>query len=183
MTEEEAEEYIKSNPQFYFEKARKTGYVCPLCQNGKGNDGTGIKEIPGNKGHFKCGESGDVFDFIGKEHGLTSFPDILEKAFSIYGIIVEKGKYKKKEWKPKMESETKEQTADKNAKDAVIDYQNFCKEANEKLNEDYKLKKTNYLKERGISIETQNKFNIGYVKDWVSPTAERNGKNRYNRQV
>jgi replicative DNA helicase len=57
------------------------------------------------------------------------------------------------------------------------DYTEFFKEANKKLKEDYaQNNNTNYLKDRGISIETQNRFNIGYVEDWVSPTAKRAGK-------
>jgi DNA primase len=163
MNNKEAIEYIKNNPEIYFKPARKKGYVCPLCQNGTGRNGTGIEENPKNKGHFKCfkcNESGDVLHFIGKEYGISSFPEILEKAFSIYGIIIEEGKYRMKELKPKMEIMTKKETANAKEEDKVTDYQKFYKEANEKLNKYYELNKTNYLKKRGISIETQNKFNI-----------------------
>jgi replicative DNA helicase len=175
MNKEEAKEHIKSNPQIYFKPARKKGYVCPLCQNGTGSDGTGIEEIPDNKGHFKCfkcNEGGDVLHFIGKEYGITSFPEILEKAFSIYGIIVEEGKNKRKEDKKEMQKITEPQTASKDE-----DFRDFYKEAKEKLNKEYELNKTNYLKERGISIETRNRFKIGYVEDWISPTTKKAGKN------
>jgi replicative DNA helicase len=152
-----------------------------LCQNGEGSNGTGIEEIPNSNGRFKCfkcGESGDVLHFIGKEYGLTRFPDTLEEAYRIYDLTVEDKKdegrlavskektIKEKEAKKESIEETKEQ-----------DYTEFFKEANKKLNENYaQNNNANYLKERGISIETQNRFNIGYVANWVSPTAKRAGK-------
>lgn len=47
----------------------RPSYVCPNpnCRNGSGKDGTGIQEIPGSPGHykcFKCGFSGDVWDVL-----------------------------------------------------------------------------------------------------------------------
>jgi replicative DNA helicase len=169
MTKEEAKKHIITNPDIYFKPARKTGYVCPLCHNGTGKNGTGIEENKKNKWHYKCfvcGESGDALHFIGKEYGLVNFQEILEKAYDIYGITIDDGKYKKKEYKKETQKPTEEQRADS---------RDFYKEANANLNKEYELNKTNYLQKRGISIETQNRFNIGYVKDWINPTAIKEG--------
>jgi hypothetical protein len=38
MDREEAKEYIKTNPEIYFQTfglAKDGRYICPLCQNGK----------------------------------------------------------------------------------------------------------------------------------------------------
>jgi replicative DNA helicase len=176
MTKEEAIEYIKSNPEIYFKRA-KTGYVCPICQNGTGEDGTGIKENPKNKGHFKCfkcDENGDVLHFIGKQYRLNSFPDILEKAYSIYGITLNDKEYKKEGNKDKMKEPTQEPEENQTS-ERQENFRDFFKQANENLNKNYTLNKTSYLLKRGISIETQNKFKIGYVEKWVSPTAQKKG--------
>jgi replicative DNA helicase len=267
-----------------------------LCQNGAGRDGTGIEEIPKNKGHFKCfkcDESGDVLHFIGKEYGLNSFPEILEKAYSIYGIVLDDKEYKREGNKDKMKKSiqktnekanhhdlfpegenavqitaanvvksregndmlvvtlslinglgdcnfmltmvegkrwqlkalleatgcyekndqgnyvfdtddligktlnvyirNQEETytdrngdlqhkmksnilkLDNRTSEPQEDFRDFFKKANENLNKDYDLNKTNYLLKRGISIGTQNKFKIGYVEGWVSPTALKKG--------
>jgi replicative DNA helicase len=171
MTKEEAKEYINSNPEIYFKRAKK-GYICPICQNGTRSSGTGIEENPKNKGHFKCfkcDESGDVLHFIGKEYGLNSFPEILEKAYSIYGISVEDGKYKRKEYKNKMQTPTPISIQEQPS-DPQKDFRDFFKKAHANLN------KTDYLQKRGISIEVQNRFEVGYVEEWVSPKAKREGK-------
>lgn len=54
----------------------KPSYVCPVCGNGSGKDGTGILEDQNRPGHyhcFKCGFDGDAFDLLdaanGKEKG------------------------------------------------------------------------------------------------------------------
>jgi hypothetical protein len=52
MNKKEAKEYINNNPKIYFDPAKTSGYICPLCQNGTGSDGTGIEEIPNSKWHL-----------------------------------------------------------------------------------------------------------------------------------
>ena len=43
----------------------KPSYICPVCGNGSGRDGTGITEITGKQGKwhcFKCNFTGDIYD-------------------------------------------------------------------------------------------------------------------------
>ncbi len=92
MTGEQAVEFIKAqSPGAFLPKAKKRGFVCPLCGNGTGKDGDGIVKNPGDGRYycFKCGEiRGDVFDLIGAAFDLHDFPSQLRKAAEIYGIAV-----------------------------------------------------------------------------------------------
>lgn len=50
----------------------RQSYICPLCGNGGGNDGTGITEDPNREGHyhcFKCGFDGDIYDVMDAARG------------------------------------------------------------------------------------------------------------------
>ena len=42
MDRKQAIEFINRQTPDYLQKAKKTGYVCPVCGNGSGKDGTGI---------------------------------------------------------------------------------------------------------------------------------------------
>lgn len=60
-------EELKKKEPIFLSKAKKTGYICPLCDNGAGKDGTGIIK-PKNSNTwkcFKCGVTGDVIDWWG----------------------------------------------------------------------------------------------------------------------
>lgn len=93
MTREQAAEYIKQqSPEAFLTKARKRGYVCPLCGNGSGADGDGIVKNPrdGRYYCFKCGEvRGDIFDLIGAAFGLTEFNARFDRAAELYGVTVD----------------------------------------------------------------------------------------------
>ena len=74
MQREEAVREIRTQtPDAFLPKARKRGWICPICHNGEGKDGDGIvlnKKTSGNYKCFKCGFSGDIFDLIGEAFGL-----------------------------------------------------------------------------------------------------------------
>jgi replicative DNA helicase len=175
MTEEDAKEYIKSHPEIYFKKAEKSGYVCtnPDCKNGSGKDGTGINLIPDVDDIYKChvcGAYGDIFKFIGLEYGLTNYNAKLQKAFDIYGLIVDYSDYtanRSKKIAENIEEKEEPNTVSTQEQDKP-DYTTLYKNANNELNDDYeKNNKTNYLTQRGISIEVQNQFNIGFIDGFM----------------
>jgi DNA primase len=56
-----------------------------------------------------------------------------------------------------------------------IDYTDFYKASNKTLQESQET--LSYLQGRGISLETANRFMLGYCSEWQSPTALRSGKN------
>jgi replicative DNA helicase len=173
MTGQEAKDYIRSHPEEYFTRARKSGYVCPLCRNGEGPSGTGLEEIPNSQGYFKCfkcGESGDVFGFIGKEYNTANFKETLEIAYNLYGLIVDD-----KTYKTIIKKETKQETkiVSNETENQEQDYSKYYEKAHENLN---KPEVQDYLTKRRISKETADKFNLGYNEKWASPKAVSEGK-------
>lgn len=158
MHDDEVKEYIKSHPEVYFERARKSGYVCPICDNGTGKDGTGMKEVKGREGLFKCfkcGFSGDVLAFIAKGYNLdirSDFSKVIDKAREIYGIE-----------KP---LEIRRNNVNKTQKQIETDLPDtFFRIYFEKVAKD----QSNYLDDRGISKKIQKEFKIGYDKKWKHP--------------
>ena len=61
---------IRPDVSTFLQRAKKTiarqpSYICPICRNGSGKDGTGIIEDNNRPGHyhcFVCGFDGDAFD-------------------------------------------------------------------------------------------------------------------------
>ena len=82
-------DYVHNNPEQYFtQKAKNGGYVCPVCGNGSGKDGTGVKLIKGQTFRykcFKCGTSGDVINFYAAEHHISNAEAIVQ-VFKMYGL-------------------------------------------------------------------------------------------------
>lgn len=78
----------------FLAKAR-VGYVCPVCGNGNGNDGTGATVKLGSDGENllcgKCQDGFDVIDILGKVWNLnpnipTEFIEILQRGCNCFGI-------------------------------------------------------------------------------------------------
>jgi DNA primase len=165
-TEKEAKEYIKVNPDIYFgpkiQEGNKYGYTCPRCKHL-------LEQGTEKKHHFwcpKCNTKGDVFDFIGRQYQLVGFNEKIKKACEIYGIIIDP---KSKEvfvrhnnipqWKEKTNHNLL--NVKKVSKEILYNWSLHFKRCSKALKEDYESQKTNYLHKRGISIDTQNHFNIG----------------------
>lgn len=81
-------------------KKAKTGYICPLCGNGEGRDGTGIDfhdENGTNLGKcFKCGAGFDNFKLLGLHYGLDAanandFVEICKRTCDDFGIAADFG--------------------------------------------------------------------------------------------
>lgn len=156
MTREDATmEINRQTPDAFLPKAKKRGYICPKCQNGKGKDGDGIVMNPRTKKYkcFKCDFSGDILDLIGAEFGLSEFNDQFQKGLEIYGLSVDK--YDSHSPAPQRQTakEVINTIAEAPALPDMSDYYEKCHAA---------IGKTDYLKKRGISQETIDRFNIGY---------------------
>lgn len=153
---QDARDYINSLLVTELQPARKRGYICPLCQNGSGADGDGIVTKDGK--HYTCyvcGFSGDYLDFLKKQFNADE-NGIFEK----YGITIGN---RKPEYS-------------RNAPQCANLHDFFLQAINTLWNDKTAL---DYLYARNLTDETIRRFQIGYVENWISPTAQRNGKTVY----
>lgn len=160
-------EAIREQQPAFLGRARRTGYICPNCGNGSGEQGDGLTLDRSDKTRthykcFKCGLYADNLELIGKFYGLDSFPDQVRKACEVFGIEPGTGSgtaagntFTRKE------TERAGGAADQ---DTPADYSSFYREA-EAAPGNYE-----YLKGRGISEATQKRFHVGFCPDWKHPT-------------
>lgn len=165
LTKDECISYLREqSPQVFLtvDKQRK-GFVCPVCNNGTGSNGDGIKRIPRSNKYkcFKCGFSGDIFDLIGKHFGLADFKDQLEKAKELYGVEIVKNQLEHI-----AKAQKSIQTVIPTNTDASA-YLDKCHKA---------VANTNFFKKRGITEESINKFNLGYDEAFNENTGNNSWK-------
>lgn len=152
MREDTAKEYLKEQLQNYtaqhLERSKgRNMYVCPFCGSGTGKNKTGAFCIEGD--HFKCfscNQAGDIFDLIGQVEHLDSYGERIQRAAELYNVTID-APVKPKKTAP-----------------AEPDYTTFYLQANKDL------EKTDYR--RGLSLETLNRFKVGYAPEWKHPKAE-----------
>ena len=174
MNVNEIKNEIHERSKYYLEKDKSgKGYICPICGSGTGKNGTGITTK--DNIHFTCWKgcytSTDIIDIIGMQYGLNEYKDKIEKACDLMGITIN------------------EQQTTNNTTAANIKNDNKTHNATERTEMPQNEPKTNYntfyglcvenalqcdyLQNRGISIETQQKYNIGYCANWVNPKNDR----------
>lgn len=169
MDRQEAREQLKGQLRPYVESItqRSKGanmYVCPLCGSGTGNHSTGAFSIKDGTSWkcFSCNEGGDIFDLIGKYEGIPDHSEQLKRAGELFGITIDSYRAKAQEDFREYQNQPKtEQYTHKSIHTA--DYTQFFLKANKDI------EKTTY--HRGISLETLNRFKIGYVENWRHPKA------------
>ena len=145
---ENLKQYLKDYTDYHLERSKSGLYICPFCNSGTGRNRTGAFSIKGDKWTcFSCNRSGDLFDLIGAIENLATYPERLARAEQLYGTGSQPVK-KSKAQPP-----------------AEIDYTSFIEEANKHLQE------TDY--HRGISLETLNRFNVGYITGGKLPGYDR----------
>ena len=163
MTREQALEYIKSNPAEILRPAKKRGtYICPLCKNGTGKTGDGMTTKDGiHYTCFKCHdiENESIIDIIGKMYGLTENKDMIEKAYELYNIDIEKDIPKQTTTPADRQGQ---QAADQPAqiKSRVLNFNNVIEDAHKALLDNKEA--LSYITGRGIDIDTIKRFKIGY---------------------
>lgn len=171
MDRQQAIEFINKQDPTYLQKAKKTGYVCPVCGNGGGKDGTGITKDPNDREHphYKCFNGAcrlyaDNLELIKEYYQLPDFNEAIKKGCELYGIAVDRPA----DYKPELtitpagkEIETAEIKTDF-AEDLEKWHKAIQAEGNAGLL---------YLQGRGLSIETINRFKIGYCENWKHPKA------------
>lgn len=133
------------------------GIICPLCDSGSGEKGTGITEVPNTNGLLKCFAcefSGDVIQLYAAEHHLdfrAEFPKIVREMASLIGLTVEDD-----EPPIKVKGAAPSEPSTEPTSEPTIDL----------TPADDCLEQTDYLKRRGISIDTARHFHISFVKNY-----------------
>lgn len=138
-------------------RAKASGFVCPYCDNGLGEDGTGVDFQLVNDGYkgycHKCGQMFDVFDLIANRFKLDSkaqFGETMRRAKEIFGD------------EPQVEREKPPEKVPKN-------FERLIKYSWSRLEEFFRKRRF----WRGLSLETLKKFHCGYVPNWLCDNTER----------
>lgn len=173
MERQEAREQLKGQLRAYVESITKKSkganmYVCPLCGSGEGHNHTGAFSIKDGTSWkcFSCNEGGDIFDLIGKYEDITDHSEQLKRAGEIFGVTIDSYRataqedFREYQKQPKNEQYTHSSI---HTNTATADYTPFFLQANKDI------EKTSY--HRGLSLETLNRFKIGYVESWRHPKA------------
>ncbi len=161
MLRNEAKEYIIARSREHLRPDNSgKGYICPICGSGSGKNGTGITTKDGI--HFTCWGKGncftnsDIIDIIGIERGLTNYKDKLKAACEEYGITldaVDSADIVKDAFSDRAPAMRAAEPF------PTIDRREYYKSCCEHLKEPEPLA---YLQRRGISIDTAERFNIGF---------------------
>lgn len=182
MTEREIEE-IKSGFRGVLQEAKKKNtYVCELCGNGTGKNGDGLAVGTVNPYHltcFKCGFKGDIIEYY-KQLNNCDFPTACKELADKMHITLEQYKPQRRTTEPNKapvnkntSNYTPNQTSPLNSRTEAersnTDYTELFKTCNAAINQSGN-KGLEYMQSRGISLETCNKFNIGYCEAWKPPT-------------
>lgn len=169
MDRQEARDQLKGQLRAYVESitSKSKGanmYVCPLCGSGTGSHSTGAFSIKDGTSWkcFSCNKGGDIFDLIGEYEGIADHSEQLKRAGELFGITIDSYRATAQEDFREYQNQPKnEQYTHSNIHTA--DYTQFFLQANRDIG------KTSY--HRGLSIETLNRFKIGYVESWRHPKA------------
>lgn len=169
MDRQEAREKLKGQLRAYVESITKKSkganmYVCPLCGSGTGSHSTGAFSIKDGTSWkcFSCNEGGDIFDLIGKYEGIADHSEQLKRAGELFGISIDPYRATAQEDFREYQNYTKNEQYT-HSSIHTTDYTQFFLQANKDI------EKTSY--HRGLSIETLNRFKIGYVESWRHPKA------------
>ena len=151
---------INSMQPTFLTKSKKLGYTCPVCSNGQGPDGTGITKIRNVDiwSCRKCGTSKNIIGWYMVQNNLK-FKEAVAHLGAYYGITIQE------------DTEPKSKGTD-NKKQQLINRTDYFISCNKNLTN------TDYYKKRGLSLETCNKYLVGYDNNYygkeilVIPTSD-----------
>ena len=168
MTRTDAKDYVGRQEPDFLEQARSRAngyptYICPACGNGSGREGTGIALIPGTEDHrrYKCFVCDLCEDNVGLykiANSITDDREAFEGIYSYYGLTVENA-----------HAPSKPAAAPKAAAAPVTIPKTAAAPAEISSSAPDRLEETDYLKRRGISIETARRFGLRYDPEWRHP--------------
>ena len=146
-----------------------SGYVCPICGSGSGQNGTGITENKRSPGHYTCWagcfKNADAFEIIALQAGIEpNSAEAMRAAYERYGISEDSVPTAK----------PIEVQVDAHAQEAPVDFTDYFSKVAANITS---AAAQQYLAKRGISAATAQKLCWGYDNAWRSPAALRAGKN------
>lgn len=115
-----------------------------------------------NKVHcFSCGADYDIFDLIGIDYNIASYPERIKKACELYGIHENQNQF-----------ETKRNNGGQmNTKQSsTFDFARYFRECKDRI------KDTNYFQKRGLSNQTIDLYNLGYDPNFTYGTGDNSWK-------
>ena len=140
----------------FLQHAKKSGYVCPKCGNGSGEDGTGIEEHIENNGVFtsmchKCGENFDNIKILAEHFRLNHKTDFIE--------IIKRGASELLN----EEFETVADSFDLELRNLIL---KDIAESQKNLSAFVERQVGSW---RGLTFDTLNYFHCGYLEKWKHP--------------
>ena len=146
-------------------------YICPICGSGNGRNGTGAFSVKNGISWkcFSCDKGGDIFDLIGAVEGIADYSEQIKRAGELFGVTIDPYHSTAREDfspvrvyqnKPKTEQHT---YINIHTSAYTEDYTQFFTQANRDIG------KTSY--HRGLTLETLNRFKLGFVESWTHPKA------------
>lgn len=157
-------ETINSRAKEYLQPAKKEGFICPICKNGSGENGTGLATKDGiHFTCFKCNEikNSSLLDIIAKESGIDTANTLeaVKVASSKLGITLD--------YSPTTDYQTAQKQTKNTQKNTIINFNSFILASQ---NETARA----YLQERGITPETADRFNLRYSPELYSVATKTN---------
>lgn len=167
MDREEAKNHIKTLEPDFLQKAKKKikgqyTFVCPSCGNGSGTDGDGIIRYKSGYKCFSCGLYEDNIGLWKLSQGITDDKEAFKTLYEHYNINIDQPARQEHQEKKATAPQIEKNEGEKMDK-GVIDFNSFFLQANKDI------EKTDY--HRGITLETLNRFYVGYVENWKHPKA------------
>lgn len=181
MTREEAKQYIKEQLPSFLQPAKRVSgkqtYICPKCGSGSGKNGTGISPYRKNGTTrykcFACDLNEDIIGLWKTDKGIEDDKEAFQGLYQYYGITIDQTEGTTMENRKPAADPGASTTAaqDQKPQEAPAsdpgqtppDYVDFFLQANKDI------EKTDY--HRGISLETLNRYKVGYVEAWKHPKA------------
>ena len=168
MTRDDAKQEIRSRYAEYLQPAKKKNtYICPLCGNGTGSTGDGMAVDPhGDRLHlkcFKCNFYGDIIELYQQEHNTTQ-QEAFNALYSLFNIDL--SNYTTSSENTAHGANKAPLAAVEYEPEAAADYTSFYNEARQRITDDAAQE---YLKQRGLSLETVAPFWLGYDPAWKNP--------------
>ena len=183
MTANEARDEIKRRWRELWQadkgKGDERGVICPLCGNGSGEAGDGVKQDTRKGGFllhcFKCGFSGDAITLLRREIG-GGFRDALEEGAKRLSLSVDWNHTSAGLKAPAQTNGNRARNDEMGAtgtnyhageeKPPNTDFSAFIESARVGLADE---RAKAYLEGRGISIETAARLGVGFDSAWKNP--------------